>query len=271
LFAEGLLVRAKGARTDNSFAFKKLFGDVFDALLQDEGFEGFGLHLSLTKAQGDEIDIGEFIALLAASAYKTSIKYDTPILTDNAIVDALLKRFMEKTCLVKRENAAKLKIAYLAERVLNEFLPDIGDASFEDVLELRHQFRDELGSFRNKMAVLSDKIRANPWEAELKSQVDRLVEVEIRPETANLKSALRDSNSQLVTRVFRNVKDARTYIPFVGTVLGHIEPSIAALASAGIVGFQALYETIIERRKIRDTSGLVFLLKGPSKLSKMVH
>jgi hypothetical protein len=187
------------------------------------------------------------------------------------MVDALLRKFMERQHLAKHENAAKLKIAFLTHHVLNEFMPDIGDASFEDVLELRYQFRDELGSFRNKMAILSDKIRANPWEAEIKSEVDRLTEVEIKPEVANLKLALRNSNSQLVTRVFRNVKDARTYIPFVGTVLGHIEPSIAALASAGIVGFEALYDTIIERRTIRDTSGLVFLLKGPRKLSKMAR
>lgn len=274
LFAEGLLVRAEvGSSTslDNTYAFQDALDDVFGPILKNKSFEGFEFHISLMQVEADKCDLGTFVALLAASAYKASIKYDGPILTDNMLVDALLTKFIERQHLVTRKNAAKQKIAFLTHRVLNEFVPDIGDASFEDVLELRHRFRNELGSFRNKMAIISEKIRANPWEAEIKSEVDRLIEVEIKPETANLKLALRNSNSQLVTRVFRNVKDARTYIPFVGTVLGHIEPSIAVLASAGIAGFEALYETIIERRKIRDTSGLVFLLKGPRELSKMVR
>jgi hypothetical protein len=271
LFDEGILVLAKGTQlSDRPDVFEDAFDDIIDSLRQDERFnESLAYNTTLLQADPREASLKLHSALLAASAYQTSIKYDRPILTDNMIVDALLLNFMDEKRLAKYGNLAKLKVAFLTQQVLKEFLPDIGNASLEDVLELRNRFRDELGSFRNKMSILSDKIRANPWEPEIKREIDRIVEVEIKPETANLKAALRRSNLKLVSKVFRNLKDARTYLPFVGTVLGHFGPSIAALASVGIAGFEALQDTIVERREIRDTSGVVFLLKGPRKLSKM--
>jgi hypothetical protein len=271
LIAENILVLAEGTQlSDRPDAFEDAFNDIIATLSQDERFnESLRYNTSLLQADPHEASLKVHSALLAASAYQTSIKYDRPILTDNMIVDALLLNVMDEKRLAKYGNLAKLKVASLTHQVLKEFLPDIGNASLEDVLELRNQFRDELGSFRNKMSILSDKIRANPWEPDIKREIDRIVEVEIKPEAANLKTALRRSNLKLVSKVFRNLKDARTYLPFVGTVLGHFEPSIAALASVGIAGFEALQDTIVERREIRDTSGLVFLLKGPRKLSKM--
>jgi hypothetical protein len=272
LIAEGILVLANDAHlTDRPGAFEHAFDDIIEPLRQDAHFkESLRYHASLISTS-EEANLRLHSAVLAASAYQTSIKYDRPILTDNVIVNALLLNVLEKKRLAKYENLAKLKVAFLTHQVLKEILPDIGDASFEEVLELRRRFRDELNSFRNKMSILSDKIRANPWEPDIKSEIDRIVEVEVKPETANLTAALRRSNLKLVSKIFRNLKDARTYLPFVGTVLGHFEPSIAAAASVGIAGFEALHETIVEHREIRDTSGLVFLLEGPRKLSKILR
>ena len=74
---------------------------------------------------------------------------------------------------------------------------------------------------------------------------------------------------QLVKKTFHNLKNVRTYLPFVAIVLGNVEPCIAALASVGLAGFEALLETLQEKRKTRDKSGLVFLLKAPQKFAKI--
>ncbi len=153
--------------------------------------------------------------------------------------------------------------------MLKEFVPNLHIASIEDVLEIRYQLRAELEAFRASMAMFASKIQSNPWTPDIKQEIQHMVESDVRPQLSNLRASLRHSQLKVIKRALANLKNVKTYLPFLGTALVHSEPSIAALASAGLAGFQALYDTILERRKIRDENGLVFLLDARSSVAKL--
>jgi hypothetical protein len=207
----------------------------------------------------------QYFSFLATAALTSSLKCEVPILTDMQIVDDLLAYFMREDYLSRKLNVAKLKTNFLTHKVMSEFVPNIKNASIEDVLEARYQLRNELEAFRISMAKLSGTIRSNPWTPEIEHDVDKIIESQVRPNLSSLKRSLRQSNLILVKRLFRNFKNLRTYVPLTATALLHWEPAIAGLASIGIAGFEAIYDTLLERRKIRDASGLSFLLKVSRK------
>jgi hypothetical protein len=243
------------------------FADTFDDLVPraEGGHTRFKWNPSLFDTDGSYDQVRDYFSFLAGIALEESLQHESPILTDAQPVNDLLLHFLAKDRLAKRVNVAQLKSNFLTQRVVSEILPNVKNASVHDILEVRYKLRNELDDFRISMSKLSGTIKSNPWSDDLKNDVDRIIESQIKPNLSNLKKSLRTSNLQLVKRVFRNFKEFHTYLPLVGTVLLNVEPSIAALASIGVAGFEALYHTLLERRKIRDTSGLTFLLKASRK------
>lgn len=207
-----------------------------------------------------------YFSFLAEVAMSEAIHHNSPILTDSQVVNELLLNFLTTERLNKRYNLAEQKSVFLTHQVMQEFLPNVKDAPIDEILNVRYKLRDELEAFRFAMAKLSTDINSNPWEAEVENEVDRIIETKVKPSVYDLKMALRHSNSQTLQRAFDNLKDPTTYVPLIGTVLSGIQPSIAILVSMGFASFRALYDTFIERRKVQDSSGLVFLLKAPKKL-----
>ena len=126
--------------------------------------------------------------------------------------------------------------------------------------------RADTGLEMNLATLERPGIRGSPWTPEIEHDVDKIIETQVKPKLANLEKSLKQSNLELVKKVFHNLMDPKTYTPFIGTALLHLEPTIAALASAGYAGFSALYDTYLEQRKIRDASGLTFLLKATRAL-----
>jgi hypothetical protein len=251
-FDDVLPTLLRGHRRNVTLSLNPTLADFSDTLKPDD------LHLIMQT----------YFSFLAKGALAASLQSDKPILTDSAVVNELLLHLMDTQRLAKHMNVAESKVNFLTHQVLREVLPDIGEASIDDVLEMRYQFRNDLEPFRAAMGKMSIKIKTNSWNKDIKSDVDKIIQTDVKPKLSELKSSLSRSNSQFVKRLFRNLKNVRTYLPFIGTVMLHVEPSIAALAGAGLAGFEALYDTYLEKRKIRDTSGLVFLLKARHSLSK---
>jgi hypothetical protein len=206
-----------------------------------------------------------YYGFLAEVALSESIYYDIPLATDSEVVGILLSHFLKGDQVRKKFNVAEAKTGFLTQRVLEEFLPDIKDASIEDVLEVRYKLNNELEAFRVAMSQFSKKIKNNPWHPDIEHEANNIIETSVKPKLYELKTALRQSNWRALTRVFADLRNPTAYVPFVGTVLAHMEPTTGILASLGISAFRSLYETMLERQKIRDASGLMFLLKAPSR------
>lgn len=209
-----------------------------------------------------------YFAHLAKVNMSASLRFNAPIITDSLVVNGLLLNYLKAERLIGRYNVPKQKAVSLSQRVLGELLPNIKDAPIDDILEIRHKMRGELEAFRVAMSKFTSDINSNPWDKDIENEINKIVETKIKPSVLELKNSLTHSNQKSIQRVFENLKDPATYVPLVGTVVSDIRPSIALLASLGLAGFKAVYDTMIESRVAKDANGLILLLKAPMKLKK---
>jgi predicted nucleic acid-binding OB-fold protein len=151
---------------------------------------------------------------------------------------------------------------------LQTFLPNIKSASIEEVMEVRYKMKNELEGFRAAMSKLSATIKSHPWGPHIHEEADKIIETQVKPAIHDLTVSLSHSKLQVVQKIFENIKNPAAYIPFLATVNSNIKPAIAALASTGLVGAKVLWDILVERKKLEDTSGLVFLLKAPAKFKR---
>lgn len=212
--------------------------------------------------------VKDYFADLAEVTLLTSIQHGSPIVTDSLVVNELFMNYLAKERLAERYNVSKQKTAFLAQQVLREFLPNIKDAPVNEILEVRYKMRDELEAFRVAMSKLTSDIESNPWNEDIKLEVEKIIDTKIKPSVYELKNALTYSKHKAIQKVFENLKEPTTYVPLIGTVLSGISPSIALLSSMGLAGFKAIYDTYIENRTAKDASGLVFLLNAPAKVNR---
>lgn len=261
---------------DKTIAFQAAFDEVTRELLEGKGRKltwEVNPELALFSRQADSPELYDlfkaYFSFVAETSLVASAEHSCPVLTDSSLVNAILMRFLKTNAVTEQANLAKIRLNLLTHRVVSEFVPNVGDTSVHDVLELRYKLRDDLQPFRAAMGRLSGKVRSEPWTADIKKEVDRLVETEVRPNLINLKRSLQTPRLAFAKKTFDNLKNAPTYVPFIGTVLAQMDPLIAAAGSAGIAGFKALLDLLVERQKLRDASGLVFLLNAPRKLWKV--
>jgi hypothetical protein len=219
----------------------------------------------------DPYDLAQsYFSFLAELTLSTSINHGCSILTDSRIVNELMSRFISSKRLVDKANRAEQQTNFLTHRVLQEFLPKIGRSSIEDVLEVRYRMRTELEAFRAAMSKFSANVKSCPWGPDIQSDSDKIIETQIKPAIHDLKTALQHSKLQVVQRVFENVKNPAAYVPLLATVASNVKPAIALLASMGVVGAKVLWDTLVERQKLQDTSGLTFLLRAPKSFEKLI-
>jgi hypothetical protein len=210
--------------------------------------------------------IHNFFSFCAENTLNESIHHDSPILTDSQVVKELILNYLSTERLTKRYNLAKHKSMFLSSRILQEFIPNVGVVPIDDILEVRHKMTSELEAFRNAIAKLSADINSNPWSDEIEHDADKIIETKIKPSINDLRKSLEHSRWKIIQKVFDNIKDPTTYVPLIGTVMAGIDPSIALLASMGIAGFRSFYDFYLEKKSVKDSSGLLFLLKAPRKL-----
>jgi hypothetical protein len=191
-----------------------------------------------------------------------------PIITDSPVIEELLRTFARADQLDVRYRVAEHRIASLAEEVLRLRLPHLSDAPFDEILEVRATQRDELVALRTALRRFSAHVEGEPWSQELIRSLEKVSATEIVPAIDELQRSLRASSSSSVRRVFQRLRDPAAYLPLVGMSLAGVDLQIATLAGIGVECFRQLYETLSERRTVKEANGLAFLLQsGPTQKS----
>jgi hypothetical protein len=204
-----------------------------------------------------------FFDTLAATWFLEASTRSLPLLTDSSIVHEMLTKYLTPEDLRLRfVSSSRQKVSALSYKVFDEFIPDINDVPFDDILELKVKFHDELQLFSSGMARLSGKIEPTAFSADFRAQVEKLIETELRPSLYELERSLRTSTRKIVTTVFNNIRDPKSYLPFGATFLANVSPVITGLAALGIAGFKTLYDLYIERKTISEKNSLIFLVKA---------
>lgn len=148
----------------------------------------------------------------------------------------------------------------LAFDALKIGLPNPDVLSIEDILELKLKLKDELELFyqtinaievKNKELFNTD-IKQNEYQAVFFSELQKPL-LELETKMKNLKS-----------KTFRHfvdkMKDYKTYVPLVGTIVASLPMQYAVLTSLSLTAGQSYLEFKEEQRDIKN-NGLYFLLK----------
>jgi hypothetical protein len=180
LVDEGVVVLAEPS--DYDLATNSAFSDAFDKKVstlpkEQDGRVFIEFNPDLFLVSQADVDIGSVRYVYSGilrSAFFESERYNSPILTDTMMLNDILSQFVNGK-LRHLHGKAKAKSGFLAHRVLTEMLPNIGDAEFDEILEVRTRFKDDLADLRAAMSKLSGSIRAHPWSHEIEDEVDRIV------------------------------------------------------------------------------------------------
>lgn len=172
----------------------------------------------------------------------------------------LFSRFVSNTEKIDLNFGIEGRSKSLAFDALKIGLPNPDVLSLEDILEMKLKLKDELGLFyqtinaievKNKQ-LIGTNIKQDEYQALFFSEIQKPL-LELETKMKNLKSK---TFRQFVDRM----KDYKTYVPLVGTVVASMPMQYAVLASLGMTASQSYLEYKEEKREINN-NGLYFLLK----------
>ncbi len=84
-----------------------------------------------------------------------------------------------------------------AQRVLNEFLPTLGDIGIRKILDIKDDYKSDLRRFRNEMARLSRQINVDYWDINIDGEMNRIIDEQIRPSINNLTTNIDNAKADL--------------------------------------------------------------------------
>jgi hypothetical protein len=148
----------------------------------------------------------------------------------------------------------------LAFDALKIALPNPDVLSLEDILELKAKLRDELSIFYQTINALEVKNKQLFATNTKQEDYDAVFYSEIQKPLRELETKMKNLKSKTFRRFVDIVKEPKTYVPLIGTVVASIPMQYAVVASLGLTAGQTYLEFKEEQRDIRD-NGLYFLLK----------
>jgi hypothetical protein len=205
------------------------------------------------------------VEALAFSACRALRRRSYPLTTDSVTIHHLLAAAED---LFRSEDSGTTasmddegnKEAGVALRLATLMLPDLHPQSVSDVLEIRARLHDELEAFRVELARLSACVQAEVCEPGFAREVDNMLHTRVMPALAEMDSRLRTSKHKFLLRMLQSLRQPQAYTPFIGTLFLNLPVLPASMLSLGLSAAEAAVRTDIERRHIRDASGLAFLL-----------
>jgi len=165
--------------------------------------------------------------------------------------------------LSKTNKNLKNNIGYtksLALDALKINLPNLEMLSFEDILELKLQLKNELALFYQTINAIEVKNK-QLFDTDIKTnEYQSIFFTEIQKPLNELEVKMKNLQSKTFRKFIDKLKDYKSYVPLVGTVVAHIPIEYALLASLGLVTNQSYLEYKEDKREITN-NGLYFLLK----------
>ncbi|MFJ7407388.1 MULTISPECIES: hypothetical protein [unclassified Lysinibacillus] len=211
---------------------------------------------------GAKIDTGflfkYYSSLFSNLIYSNSLG-DSCITTSN-VLHNIVSRYNQTESIIKPVNVQKQAPPALVYEAVKLALPDVSHLSIEDILEVRYQLRDELQSFRFEMDKMHFDLLNDFEKNEIEYHANEIVKFRIKPTIDELQSKASGSKLTLLNNLVKEIKDPSSYVPFVGTIFGHIPAHIATLISAGLIG-TTTYLDYLNQVKEYKNNGLYYLLK----------
>lgn len=158
------------------------------------------------------------------------------------------------------------KIAALGLEVLDLELPNLEASTFDEILHIRAKHSEQLGPFREAMAMFANFSSTNFWSREFAQECSDIAMLKVSPALRNLRSSLEQSRDKVVVEAFKKLRTAHVVIPLISTLLAGMPLIYGMAISAGLISAESFLELYIERKKIRTGNSLSFLMDVKSNL-----
>ncbi len=216
------------------------------------------------------IGIGKTVELGLITQYYTtllesmlaSLLSNNTSLTASKLLNRLIKYSYEKDAIKSRRErivqdaGVTSALAYEAIKIA---LPDVSMFSFEDILEIRYQLRNELERFRRDMEKMNDGLIAQQDALYIVSNAEKIVKKNIAPALEDLNKKIKRARTGILRKLFDEIRDPKSYTPLIGTLFEQVPVHIAALLSLGLISTATAWDYLREMREIKE-SGLYYLI-----------
>lgn len=154
----------------------------------------------------------------------------------------------------------KWKANLLAQKVISLNLPSFEFHSFDDLLELKMQFRENLLALNNHLVDISKNIEGMPWELNFENRIANYIDERIQPEISNLIKNVKSSPRKFANKIL----DAAFYhlplhLVFYGISQRTLKEIIIQASATTIM--DAIRSTHQETKKLEESSPYSMFLK----------
>lgn len=158
------------------------------------------------------------------------------------------------------EEDKKLNISAIGLDVLDVELPRLALKSFEDILHIRHTSKDELIQFRLELAAFSNFSSSQIWSNDFLRECNDIAQFNVQPAINELQKSLSLSKDKVIIDAFKKLRTLSPVIPLVSTLIAGIPILYALAITAGLISVESFLDLYFERKKIRTSSGLSYIL-----------
>ena len=212
--------------------------------------------------------VGE--SLMINHALCASDKFSLTPITDHSIHNAFLMykfRKLQNSASVRRILSdygftKDMKIDLTSVEIISETVPTLYGASITDVLEFRDSNKDALERFKIEMGRVVTEVEGNFWDEDFYKRIVDIVDSKVKPTIKEIEDSVESVKDKFL-RVLRKGA-AISPLPIVANVVPGLNPTIALIASAGIVALDEYLESYIKKRKIRK-NGFAYLFEVQKK------
>ena len=136
---------------------------------------------------------------------------------------------------------------------LEILLPNIREASIDDILETKYLAKDELIEMRSYIdSTIKDLEKANIFESADALEIRRIIEGKIIPAIRQFERKLQDIKLESIQSFIHKLQNPLSYAPLITSFFSDTPVSVTFGASLGIIAIESLIEYKQKKNEIRN-------------------
>lgn len=164
------------------------------------------------------------------------------------ITDLLVKYFTSS-------EAAPILKNNIHTNCLSIMLPNLSNATFDDIYEIKYKMKDELTELKYYINTLTNNINILEYDRSYQQ-----INMKINSSVKNLEHKIKNLKINVVQKFITEIKNPLSYAPLLGSLFTNIPKNISLLASIGLIGANTGLEYIKQLEEIKNDN-MYFLFK----------
>ena len=233
----------------------KEIDEMFDNLTEKQ-IQDYAKYIDIGQLNIDDMNLVKFSYGINTfienfSSVFASMADGIPFITNSDFLNSIINElYMNTEQMQAMKNKLKLDCASI-------LLPNLSDATFDDILEIKHEANDELLELRYYIDSLS-----NNCDIEKAGYFDEIVSQKINPVIRNLEYKMSDMKINVAQKFITEIKNPLSYAPLIGTFFSEVPAHISLLISLGLISTNVGLEYAKQLNNIKkDNMGFLFKLR----------